>query len=93
MPDARVVIAEQSEWLRRLLATGLRDHGFDVSSARAGDEALEQVRSLAPDCIVCGSRIEGRDGYWFVEQVRAEASAVARTPVLFLGDLDDEPAR
>jgi two-component system OmpR family response regulator len=93
MPDARVVVAEQSDWLRRLLLTGLRDHGFDVSSARGGDEALEQVRALAPDCVVCGSRIIGRDGYWLVTQVRAEGSSVGSTPVLFLGDLDDEPAR
>lgn len=93
MPDARVVVAEQSEWLRRLLVTGLRDHALEVSSARSGDDALAQVIALAPDCIVCGSRIEGRDGYWLVRQVRAEASAVASTPVLFLGDADDEPAR
>ena len=93
MPDARVVVAEQSEWLRRLLLTGLRDHGLEVSSARSGEEALGQVRALAPDCILCGSRIEGHDGYWLVKQVRAESSAIASTPVLFLGDADDEPAR
>ena len=93
MPDARVVVAEQSEWLRRLLLSGLRDHGLEVASARAGDDALAQIRALAPDCILCGSRLEGRDGYWLVKQVRAEPSAVASTPVLFLGDADDEPAR
>src|SRR5260221_11856574 len=56
MPEARVVVVEKSEWLRRLLLTGLRDHGLEVEASRDAKEGLEKIRALAPDCILCGTR-------------------------------------
>ncbi len=92
-PDARIVVVEKSDWLRRLLTTGLRDHGFEVTSARSGDEALEHIHMHSPDCIVCGLKVEGADGYWLVTRIREEIMPISATPVLFIGEPDEPRGR
>lgn len=44
MPDRSILIVDDDESLRFLLADELRAQGYDVSGAGDGDEAIESVR-------------------------------------------------
>lgn len=47
MPDRTILIVDDDDSLRFLLANEIRPHGFDVSGAGDGDEAIELVREKA----------------------------------------------
>jgi len=92
MSRGRVVILEDDDWVVWLLETGLREHGYDVTTAEEALEGFRQVCQIEPDCIVCDITLPDFDGYWVAQQVRVASAKVAATPLLFLGPMDDEAA-
>lgn len=67
----RLVIAEDTEHVRRMLVDILGLHGFEVV-AEAGtlDEALRRVEESEPDVLVVGHRPRGIDGIEAVRRIR-----------------------
>src|SRR3954467_802182 len=62
-PPTRVVVADDSGLMRRVLTHALTDAGFDVvGQARDGDEALELCRRLRPDTMTLDLHMPGRGG-------------------------------
>jgi two-component system OmpR family response regulator len=93
MPEARLVVVEHDGWVLRLLQSGLRDHGFTVTTASSAREGYAKVCALEPDCVVCDTVLPDHDGYWLASRVRCEPSPVSITPLLLLSPEDDERAR
>ena len=59
----RVVVADDSAFMRRMLADALTSQGFDVvAEARDGDDALEQCRRHRPDALTLDLAMPGVDG-------------------------------
>jgi CheY-like chemotaxis protein len=92
MSRGRVVILEDDDWVARLLETGLREHGYDVTTAAEALAGFQQVCQVETDCIICDVTLPDFDGYWVAQQVRSASAKVAATPLLFLGPMDDEGA-
>ena len=90
MSRGQVVILEDDDWVARLLETGLREHGYDVTMAAEAVEGFQRVCQVEPDCIICDITLPDFDGYWVAQQVRGASAKVAATPLLFLGPIDDE---
>jgi two-component system chemotaxis response regulator CheB len=60
---SRILVADDSTFMRRLLAQALRDAGFDVvGEAADGDEALALYRELRPDAMTLDLAMPGMDG-------------------------------
>jgi two-component system OmpR family response regulator len=64
-----------------LLSASLRFAGFDVATARDGQQALRLARELRPDLMVLDVMMPGIDGFEVVRRLSTEGS---RCPVLFL---------
>jgi DNA-binding response OmpR family regulator len=90
MSRGQVVVLEDDDWVARLLETGLREHGYEVTVAAEALGGFQQVCQAEPDCIVCDITLPDFDGYWVAQQVRSASAKVAATPLLFLGPMDDE---
>jgi two-component system chemotaxis response regulator CheB len=59
----RIVVADDSPFMRTVLGGALSAAGFDVvGSARDGDEALEQCRATRPDAMTLDLAMPGLDG-------------------------------
>lgn len=59
----RVLVADDSPFMRRLLTDALEQHGFDVvGSAKDGDEALTACQALRPDVLTLDLAMPGLDG-------------------------------
>lgn len=59
----RIVVADDSAFMRRMLADALITRGFDVvAEARDGDEALEACRAQQPDALTLDLAMPGLDG-------------------------------
>jgi len=76
----RVVIADDSAFIRRLLADSLERSGFSVvATAEDGDQALAACRSLRPDVLTLDLAMPGLDGIGVLRALRDEELPV---PVL-----------
>ena len=69
----RVVIAEDEAIIRLDLAETLAEEGYEVvGEASRGDEAVELVRSLAPDVAILDIKMPGLDGLSAARAIAAD---------------------
>src|SRR3954447_740273 len=70
-PPTRIVVADDSRLMRRVLTHALTDAGFDVvGQAGDGDEALELCRRLRPDAMTLDLAMPGMDGIGVLRELR-----------------------
>ena len=72
---ARVLVADDEDSIRRLLALALSDAGYDVSTASDGVEAFQKFQAADVDLLVTDLKIGRMDGYELCRRVR-ETSAL-----------------
>jgi chemotaxis response regulator CheB len=59
----RVLVADDSGFMRRIIGQSLRNQGFDVvGEAADGDEALALWDDVKPDCMTLDLAMPGKDG-------------------------------
>jgi two-component system, chemotaxis family, protein-glutamate methylesterase/glutaminase len=78
MPDApRIVVADDSALMRRVVASNLRGAGFAIAGEAAdGDEALALCRELRPDAMTLDLTMPGRDGLGVLRELGEQGPAV-----------------
>jgi two-component system chemotaxis response regulator CheB len=70
-PATRVVVADDSGLMRRVLTHALTDAGFEVvGQAEDGDEALELCRRLRPDTMTLDLHMPGMDGIGVLRELK-----------------------
>ena len=85
----RVLLVDDDEVNLMLTAAALRDHGFQITEAASGEQAMRMLPGLAPDIIVLDALMPGMDGFATCETLRS-LPAFENIPVLMLTGLDDE---
>lgn len=88
--DPYVIVLEDDHELRSLLTRGLREEGFDVSTAGTASELLELHAAGEPDAMIVDVGLPDADGRDLVQALRVQG---ARTPVIFLTARDALPDR
>ncbi len=86
MAGERLLVVDDENNLRSMLRAALQHHGFAVTVAADGAEALAEIRSAAPDLVVLDVMMPGIDGFEVCRRMRA---AHDHTPVLFLTARDE----
>ena len=86
MPKALVI--EDSALMRRQIKRILSDAGFEVSTARNGVEALEQVALVDPDVITLDINMPEMDGLTFLSRLMIERPK----PVVMISSLTEKGA-
>jgi two-component system chemotaxis response regulator CheB len=70
-PAPRIVVADDSPFMRTVLGGALGAAGFDVvGTARDGDEALAQCRATRPDAMTLDLAMPGLDGLGVLRALR-----------------------
>jgi two-component system chemotaxis sensor kinase CheA len=88
----RILLVEDTQFFRRLVAGYLEGEGFAVTVAVHGAEGLERLREGAFDLVVSDIEMPVMDGWAFARAVRDEA-AFARLPLLALTTLNSAADR
>jgi two-component system NtrC family response regulator len=70
VPEKLILVVDDEERQRTLLAGFLRKRGFDCMTASGVDEALEIVRARTVDVILTDLRMPGKSGLDLLEQTR-----------------------
>ena len=91
-PASKVLLVDDEDSLRKVMKDLLERDGYDVTEARDGVQALDQVDRVGPDIIVLDLNLPGLDGYGVLSHLRSRP-ATAGIPVIVLtakGDEDNE---
>jgi len=88
----RILIVEDDDDLREALESVLGDHGYDVVTARNGDEALRLVATEPPALVITDMYMPGVDGFRLIEMLRGQ-SATSDLPIILLSALDEPELR
>ena len=85
----RILIADDEPDLRRMLTAYLKAEGFEPSVAADGPQALERMRTEAPDLVVLDVGMPGIDGFEVLQRIRADSDV----PVIMLTARSEEVDR
>ncbi len=66
----RVLVVDDDEVIRRLIAANLTLEGFDVATAVDGQDCLEKVSAIAPDVITLDAMMPRLDGWETARRLR-----------------------
>lgn len=70
MAGERILVVDDEPQIRRALRTALTGHGYDVTVAENGEQALIQLASQAPEILVLDLVMPGLDGLEVLRQTR-----------------------
>jgi CheY-like chemotaxis protein len=79
--NGRVLVVDDADVIRELIAVNLELEGFDVVRCSDGQEALERVAERRPDAITLDVVMPRLDGFSTIERLKAEPST-ADIPVV-----------
>jgi DNA-binding response OmpR family regulator len=79
----RVLVVDDDEVIRQLIAVNLQLEGFDVSTAVDGQDCLDKVQDIAPDVITLDVMMPRLDGWETAVQLR-KAPETAHIKVLLI---------
>src|ERR1700761_2978107 len=89
----RVLIIDDKEEIRSVVATTLRQFGFATLEATNGPEGIQVALANEPDVILCDVNMGGMDGFETLEAIR-ELGQFATTPfILMTGSVGPEGFR
>jgi two-component system, OmpR family, response regulator len=81
MDSPRVLVVDDEPNIRDLVEVALRFHGFEVTTAATGEEALTRARDDGPRLIVLDVMLPDLDGFEVCRRLRGRGD---ETPVIFL---------
>lgn len=70
----RILVVDDNPANLEILEARLARQGYEVSSARDGDEALITARERAPDLILLDVMMPGKDGIQVCRELKADQS-------------------
>ncbi len=83
MSNRRLLLADDSLTIQKVVNLTFSDEGFDVQTVGDGDSALAAIRETAPDIVLADVNMPGADGYSICEQLRGN-EATNKIPVILL---------
>jgi cyclic di-GMP phosphodiesterase len=83
--DRSVLVVDDENVIRDLMARWLLYGGYSVASAGNADEALSLIENKSPAVALCDIRMPGHDGLWLADRIRhdhPETAVIMATGVL-----------
>jgi response regulator RpfG family c-di-GMP phosphodiesterase len=72
-----ILVVDDEDGIRELIARWLIAGGYDVRTAANAEEALDRVRHRAPAVALCDIRMPGHDGLWLAQHIRRDSPETA----------------
>jgi CheY-like chemotaxis protein len=91
MRTKSVLIIEDNEPIRRLIAGYLITSGYEVLEAEDGYWGLEYSRQFQPDLVLCDVMMPGLSGFDVLRGIRND-TLIAQTPCVLISSNDDPDA-
>jgi two-component system, OmpR family, alkaline phosphatase synthesis response regulator PhoP len=85
----KILIADDEPDILEIVQYNLQNEGYDVSTAKNGNEAIEQAKRFNPDLIILDIMMPGKNGIEVCNILRMQP-AFNDTLIIFLTALSDE---
>ncbi|MEI2710358.1 MAG: response regulator transcription factor [Chitinophagaceae bacterium] len=86
----RILLADDEPDILEIISYNLIQQGYEVYTAKNGDEALDKAKLLNPDLIILDIMMPKKTGIEVCKILRTQ-SIFKNTLIIFLTALDDEP--
>ncbi len=90
--EEKILVVEDSKWLRHMMVNELKQHGYKVIQASNGNDALILAKNEKPDLITLDIIMPGMDGYETCKKLR-EDPLTHDIPVIMITALDSQEER
>lgn len=91
----RVLLADESSTIKKVIQLALQDYGVDVKSVPVGLDVLTVAKSFKPDIIFADVLLSKKSGYEVSQELKSD-SATKNTPIILMWsgfmELDEEKA-
>jgi two-component system cell cycle response regulator DivK len=74
---ARILVIEDNEQNLYLVTYLLKKHGYEVESARDGQEGIETAARIIPDLVLLDVQLPVMDGYAVAQQLKSNPDLMA----------------
>jgi two-component system alkaline phosphatase synthesis response regulator PhoP len=88
----KILIADDEPDILEIIQYNLQQEGYDVFTAKDGDEALQKAKEVQPDLIILDVMMPKRNGVEVCEILRSQP-AFKHTLIIFLTALNDESSQ
>jgi two-component system, OmpR family, alkaline phosphatase synthesis response regulator PhoP len=85
----KILIADDEPDILEILSFNLRGEGYEVTTAKNGDEAIDKAKATKPDLIILDMMMPGKSGMEVCNILRTQ-SIFAGTLIVFLTAINDE---
>jgi two-component system, OmpR family, alkaline phosphatase synthesis response regulator PhoP len=85
----KILIADDEPDILEILSFNLKGEGYEVITAKNGDEAIDKAKTFKPDLIILDMMMPGKNGMEVCNILRTQ-SAFAGTLIVFLTAINDE---
>ncbi|SET45661.1 Response regulator receiver domain-containing protein [Nonomuraea wenchangensis] len=89
----KVLVVDDDEVIRQLIAVNLNLEGFEVETATDGQDCLDRVRDIKPDVITLDVMMPHLDGWSTAERLRTEPDTSHIRVVLVTARAQDDDRR
>ena len=80
MSEATILVVDDEPQIRRVMRSTLSTHGYLITEAKTGEEALESVRKERPDLVLLDVNMPGMGGIEACREIRRSSDA----PIIML---------
>lgn len=81
-----ILVAEDDKFLANAYRMKLTKAGFDVTIARDGQEALDEIKKKIPDCMLLDLVMPVKDGFAVLEELKKDEK-MAHVPIIVASNL------
>ncbi len=85
----KILIADDEPDILEILSFNLKGEGYEVITAKNGDEAIDKAKTFKPDLIILDMMMPGKNGLEVCNILRTQ-SVFAGTLIVFLTAINDE---
>jgi CheY-like chemotaxis protein len=89
----KVLVVDDDEVIRQLIAVNLNLEGFEVETATDGQDCLDRVRDVKPDVITLDVMMPRLDGWAAAEKLRTDEDTSHIKVVLITARAQDDDKR
>ncbi len=84
----KILIIDDSETVREMLAAGLLEEGYEVVTAASGEDGLVKAAAEKPDVIVLDTQMPGIDGFQTCKRLRENRELAACKIIMTTGQIE-----
>jgi len=81
----RLLLADDSITIQKLITLTFADEGFEVVTVGDGESALREIGAIQPDIVLADVHMPCPDGYMLCKLLRSVEATSAIRRVLFMG--------